>query len=127
MIRTWTCRRCGGGWPRRFSKCQTPRCTGRKPKYRPPAHQAERDATTYESLVEKYGEICGICGRGPRTRRLHRDHDHRTGRVRGLLCFPCNAALRPYMTLEWLLNAAKYLDDGLSCGYSPKPDPRKKD
>lgn len=60
--------------------------------------------------VERYGERCGICGGLPKTRRLHRDHDHRSGKMRGLLCFPCNAALRPYMTADWLRKAADYVD-----------------
>jgi hypothetical protein len=54
-------------------------------------------------------ETCGICGDVGKTRKLHRDHDHRTGKPRGLLCFRDNAALRPYMTLEWIEAAAAYL------------------
>jgi hypothetical protein len=108
--RFWTCRKCDARVPRVLANCLTPDCTGKRPKPRKPAHHAEKDSTTYETLVERYGELCGICGAGRGTRRLHRDHDHKTGRVRGLLCFRCNAALRDYMTLDWLLNAAKYLD-----------------
>jgi hypothetical protein len=33
---------------------------------------------------------CAICGSPKAT---HVDHDHRTGRVRGVLCFNCNNAL----------------------------------
>jgi len=33
---------------------------------------------------------CAICGDVERGRRLHLDHDHDTGLVRGLLCPPCN-------------------------------------
>jgi hypothetical protein len=132
--RVWTCRKCGHRNARKFTLCQTgipvfypgtsqikryERCDGRKPKPRKKPHEAERDATTYESLVERYGEQCGICGAGPKTRRLHRDHDHSTGRVRGLLCFRCNAVLRGYMTADWLRSAAAYLDRGVSDGYSP--------
>jgi hypothetical protein len=32
-------------------------------------------------------ERCGICGAEPGARRLHRDHDHRTGEPRGLCAF----------------------------------------
>lgn len=67
---------------------------------------------TYEQYVELNGgvERCGICGKEPKPgKRLHRDHDHRTGKPRALLCFPCNSALRPYMTLDWLMAAVAYI------------------
>lgn len=49
----------------------------------------------YDRLVEQQDGKCGICGTtdpgGSGTRgNLHVDHDHRTGRVRGLLCAVCN-------------------------------------
>ena len=63
----------------------------------------------YEVFLALNGEeLCGICGAEPGTRRLHRDHDHRSGEPRGLLCFRRNAALRPYMTVEWLERALAY-------------------
>lgn len=34
--------------------------------------------------------VCAICMTRP---PVHIDHDHETGKVRGMLCFPCNAAL----------------------------------
>lgn len=34
--------------------------------------------------------VCPICMTRP---PVHVDHDHETGKVRGMLCFPCNAAL----------------------------------
>lgn len=68
--------------------------------------------TDYEDyVVINGGEFCGICER-PRKeveRRLDRDHDHRTGQPRGLLCHKCNRALPSWMTAEWLDAAAAYL------------------
>lgn len=55
------------------------------------------------------GEHCGICGALPNGRKLDRDHDHRTGEPRGLLCWACNRQLRAWATVEWLLAAAAYL------------------
>ena len=57
-----------------------------------------------------FGERCGICGKGPSaTRRLDRDHDHKTGQPRGLLDHRCNRALPSWATPEWLEAAAAYL------------------
>lgn len=38
-----------------------------------------------------YPSPCAICGLY--TRRLHQDHDHQTGQLRGKLCGPCNCAI----------------------------------
>ncbi len=50
-------------------------------------------------LEQAQGGVCAICGelervqRRGRVRRLSVDHDHDSGRVRGLLCHSCNAVL----------------------------------
>jgi hypothetical protein len=64
----------------------------------------------YEALL-RYQRGCAICGRQPKKRRLDMDHDHRTMRIRGLLCVRCNRALPSWMTPEWLADAAQYLRD----------------
>lgn len=40
----------------------------------------------YDALLEHQGGRCAICRQMPRELRLAVDHDHVTGRVRGLLC-----------------------------------------
>ncbi|MFF5504405.1 endonuclease VII domain-containing protein [Streptomyces roseolus] len=55
--------------------------------------------------------VCVICQEGPAE---HVDHDHRTGKVRGVLCFSCNAALgqlkdRP----DVIRRAAAYVEGNL--------------
>lgn len=48
----------------------------------------------YDEMLADQGGGCGICGRPPSdTISLHIDHDHETGRIRGLLCFRCNNSL----------------------------------
>jgi hypothetical protein len=49
----------------------------------------------WNDLYDRQGGVCAICGKpdGHRKRRLVVDHCHTTGRVRGLLCISCNAAL----------------------------------
>lgn len=42
----------------------------------------------YEMMLQEQHGRCAIpgCPRTPKTRRFHVDHDHKTGKVRGLLC-----------------------------------------
>jgi hypothetical protein len=48
----------------------------------------------YEQMLEEQGGVCAICERPPSEKySLHVDHDHFTGRIRGLVCFPCNEGL----------------------------------
>lgn len=48
----------------------------------------------YDALLAEQEGGCAICGRPPRSDiALHVDHEHGTGRIRGLLCFRCNNAL----------------------------------
>lgn len=56
---------------------------------------------------------CAICGREPRSgKHLHVDHDHDTGRVRGLLCFSCNAAIgQLHHDVDRVMRAAHDVDD----------------
>lgn len=72
----------------------------------------------YGLTLEQYkafGNKCMICGKEPHGMengklRLCVDHDHKTGRVRGLLCGACNIAIGHfYHNSELLENAIKYL------------------
>lgn len=45
----------------------------------------------YHALLERQAGACAICGQVPTT--LTVDHDHRTGKIRGLLCNRCNRAI----------------------------------
>jgi hypothetical protein len=101
------CRQLNIAPKRNCTACGKPRPARRKPK-----HMIALEAP-YEYYVEiTGGERCAIClkQRSRDKKRLHRDHDHRTGRPRGLLCFRCNNALPSWVTAEWLRAAADYLD-----------------
>lgn len=56
---------------------------------------------------------CGICAVPLDTltgKQLHVDHDHKTGKVRGLLCNSCNTALGRFKdSTEMLAKAIGYL------------------
>jgi len=70
----------------------------------------------YIVWFDKQNGLCAICG-NPETWKnqfglckLSRDHDHQTGKVRGLLCNSCNNILRCCKdSIETLTKTIKYL------------------
>jgi len=71
----------------------------------------------YNKLVKIWGkEECWICGRKRKTRRLHLDHSHKTGKVRGVLCMACNRGLRWFNDCPITLNNAAWYcnEDGFN-------------
>lgn len=60
----------------------------------------------YDAMLAAQGGKCAICGgppRGSRGKRFHVDHDHVTGRVRGLLCGHCNHGIGKFRDSPLLL------------------------
>ena len=47
----------------------------------------------YNSILKYQGGVCAGCGEHPHGRCLAVDHEHRTGKIRGLLCWHCNRAI----------------------------------
>lgn len=51
----------------------------------------------YDIIAERQGYACQLCGKVLRgilkNSKLHVDHDHASGRLRGLLCVVCNTSL----------------------------------
>jgi len=77
----------------------------------------------YKKIFEIQDGICAICGKKEtkvqRRRKdgieiidsLNVDHDHETGKVRGLLCFRCNTGIgKLYDNPDLLRKAADYLE-----------------
>lgn len=68
----------------------------------------------YEAILAHQGGVCAICGRKQAdlstSRRLHVDHSHKSGLVRGLVCWFCNTAIGKFRDDPDLLEkASKYL------------------
>lgn len=60
-----------------------------------------------KSFLEEQGGLCAICNEAKAT---HLDHSHATGKVRGILCMNCNAALGSFRDSEkHLMSAIEYL------------------
>ncbi len=74
----------------------------------------------YNAMADSQGWLCAICGDDPKVvyanksrnaQRLVLDHCHTTGRIRGLLCGPCNRALAPLeRSPVWVRRAVAYLN-----------------
>lgn len=73
----------------------------------------------YGITIEQYWELfdhqkgcCACCGQSHELfkRRLHVDHNHKNGQIRGLLCSECNPGLGYFQdSIERLEMAVKYL------------------
>ncbi|WNM36673.1 endonuclease VII domain-containing protein [Streptomyces sp. Li-HN-5-11] len=69
------------------------RCTACRAVKGPAAHLWRKYGMTEDErdeLIAAQGGVCCICLSAPAT---HVDHCHKTGRVRGVLCFNCNSGL----------------------------------
>lgn len=70
----------------------------------------------YYEMLDVQGGVCFIChmpasGDGHTTSRLHVDHDHKSGKVRALLCQMCNVGLGSFRDSAYLLDrAASYVE-----------------
>jgi hypothetical protein len=65
-----------------------------------------------QALIEKHGNNCALCKK-PREvfkKSLAIDHNHKTGRIRGLLCYRCNKFLVGRQTIESTREILDYLE-----------------
>ena len=104
-LQSW-CKECCGIYRKEYERINRERI--RPQKYK---RSLEREyGLSYEdylSLLEKQRERCAICNE---IKPLCVDHDHETGKIRGLLCGSCNRGLGSFQDNEmWLVNAAEYL------------------
>lgn len=79
----------------------------------------------YEMLLVNQEERCAICGETPLRGVLYVDHDHETGKVRGLLCGACNSGLGQFRDDPNVLRAAiDYLiENSIALGELPDAAP----
>jgi len=69
----------------------------------------------YNKLFQRQNGCCAICGihQSELNRRIDIDHDHRTKKVRGLLCTRCNGKLSVVEDKEFIKKAKKYLNNAV--------------
>lgn len=66
----------------------------------------------HAAMVKAHGNRCAICGEPPKpdgvraASRLHVDHDHTTGQLRGLLCNHCNRGIGAFRDRPDLMELA---------------------
>lgn len=101
----------------------------------PPRHARHLHLERERQLRKKYGMSwddflamfaaqggeCALCGdpfkitvnvSGLSFKEVHVDHNHKTGKVRGLLCFRCNSGLGKFLdNPELLIKAVFYLEE----------------
>ena len=83
----------------------------------------------YDLMLARQLGVCAVCGEQP-ARRLCVDHCHVTGKVRGLLCSPCNLAIGQLKdSPARLRKAAAYVEAALDASldgeyaYRARPGP----
>lgn len=68
----------------------------------------------YNEMLKEQNGVCAICFKPPKNRRLAVDHNHKSGKVRKLLCWMCNNVLgRWYDNPQRFERAAEYLRENL--------------
>jgi hypothetical protein len=69
----------------------------------------------YELRLKQQKGLCAVCFEPPKRRRLGVDHDHITGKIRGLVHNQCNVLLGMAAdNPELLERAARYLRNNLT-------------
>lgn len=108
-VKGWTCNHCGifkmpnlyhknGKYPdgTQRHQCWCAECT-KEANYKAKLKNGWLLLTKeqYNHLYNQQAGKCAICGTHQKElkRTLHTDHSHETGKIRGLLCFKCNAVL----------------------------------
>lgn len=65
----------------------------------------------YVLMVYSQRNKCAICHKVQKGKALAIDHNHSTGKVRGLLCQSCNIGLGHFKdSIDLLINARDYLN-----------------
>ena len=96
----------------KFAQGTCIKCSSKDRKENGMFHKFGITLKQYNKILEKQNSGCKICGtKIPGGQgRFHIDHDHSTGKIRGLLCHLCNTGLGQFKDdIEILAAAIRYL------------------
>lgn len=95
----------------RSNECSS--CAGRRSTTGNLSRNYDLTDEQYNDLFASQDSRCAICGGAPKKQRLHVDHNHKTGLIRGLLCMWCNHRLLggARESVDVLKRAAAYLEN----------------
>jgi len=66
----------------------------------------------YNTMLNAQSGVCKVCSARPKRKRLSVDHNHQTGKVRGLLCDRCNQAIAVLENVILMRQLNKFLLQG---------------
>jgi len=71
----------------------------------------------FDAMLEAQGNVCALCGTDTpagRSDTFHADHNHKTGKARGVLCMSCNITIGHIEAKcpDWIDKAQKYINQG---------------
>lgn len=103
------------GYRATCKKCRKGTCKPDPRKDRIEYHLVRKYGLTlaaWHNMLDAQGGACALCGTvEPNGNGFHVDHDHKTGKVRALLCMECNTGLGKFKDdKELLLKAVAYLN-----------------
>ena len=99
------CTWCGGPKPQSRQTCSS-KCASDRARYRGYGINSLAELTVLKDRSSGRCEICGVIEEEAPRGVLHCDHDHKTGKARGMLCMHCNQALGKFRDDISLLSAA---------------------
>ena len=108
------CKACKNAWKNEFNKLpinvERKRATELRRNYWP--HLTISQAwNEYNRILSKQNDSCGLCKKHKSVfdRELSVDHDHATGKIRGILCNTCNRSVVRNHTIETAKQLVSYL------------------
>jgi hypothetical protein len=78
-------------------------------------------AANWQQIYDHQKGLCGICRQPLENKIANTDHEHRSGLVRGILCFNCNRSVREYFTVEFVSAILEYLKNPPATAALGKP------